>query len=100
MFDGCKDFGFFFKEVILCLCLSFADSSSSLCVLVSTVGKLCRLINEDVSEQVKQVLGPEDLQRYLFGKYHPELLKLKTFQTAHVMYLPCLEWHFRNNLTT
>ncbi|XP_021104852.1 centrosomal protein of 70 kDa isoform X6 [Heterocephalus glaber] len=38
------------------------DSSSSLCVLVSTVGKLCRLINEDVSEQVKQVLGPEDLQ--------------------------------------
>lgn len=38
------------------------DSSSSLCVLVSTVGKLCRLINEDVNEQVKQVLGPEDLQ--------------------------------------
>ncbi|XP_014707479.2 centrosomal protein of 70 kDa [Equus asinus] len=38
------------------------DSSSSLCVLVSTVGKLCRLINEDVSEQVTQVLGPEDLQ--------------------------------------
>nr|XP_045370680.1 centrosomal protein of 70 kDa isoform X3 [Camelus bactrianus] len=39
------------------------DSSSSLCVLVSTVGKLCRLINEDVNEQVMQVLGPEDLQR-------------------------------------
>ncbi|ELW48583.1 Centrosomal protein of 70 kDa [Tupaia chinensis] len=38
------------------------DSSSSLCVLVSTVGKLCKLINEDVNEQVKQVLGPEDLQ--------------------------------------
>lgn len=38
------------------------DSSSSLCVLVSTVGKLCRLINEDVSEQVTRVLGPEDLQ--------------------------------------
>uniref|UniRef100_A0A8C2V009 Centrosomal protein of 70 kDa n=1 Tax=Chinchilla lanigera TaxID=34839 RepID=A0A8C2V009_CHILA len=38
------------------------DSSSSLCMLVSTVGKLCRLINEDVNEQVKQVLGPEDLQ--------------------------------------
>ncbi|XP_075861301.1 centrosomal protein of 70 kDa isoform X3 [Microcebus murinus] len=38
------------------------DSSSSLCVLVSTVGKLCRLINENVNEQVKQVLGPEDLQ--------------------------------------
>ncbi|XP_033615445.1 centrosomal protein of 70 kDa isoform X3 [Fukomys damarensis] len=38
------------------------DSSSSLCVLVSTVGKLCRLVNEDVNEQVKQVLGPEDLQ--------------------------------------
>lgn len=42
------------------------DSSSSLCVLVSTVGKLCRLINEDVNEQIMQVLGPEDLQRYLF----------------------------------
>ncbi|XP_073755524.1 centrosomal protein of 70 kDa isoform X3 [Callorhinus ursinus] len=38
------------------------DSSSSLCVLVNTVGKLCRLINEDVNEQVMQVLGPEDLQ--------------------------------------
>ncbi|XP_066101633.1 centrosomal protein of 70 kDa isoform X1 [Saccopteryx bilineata] len=38
------------------------DSSSSLCVLVSTVGKLCRLINEDVNELVMQVLGPEDLQ--------------------------------------
>ncbi|CAO2633875.1 Centrosomal protein of 70 kDa [Lemmus lemmus] len=38
------------------------DSSTSLCVLVSTVGKLCKIINEDVNEQVKQVLGPEDLQ--------------------------------------
>ncbi|XP_070650251.1 centrosomal protein of 70 kDa isoform X2 [Bos indicus] len=38
------------------------DSSSSLCVLVSTVGKLCRLINEDVNEKIMQVLGPEDLQ--------------------------------------
>ncbi|CAO2580163.1 Centrosomal protein of 70 kDa [Lemmus lemmus] len=38
------------------------DSSSSLCVLVSTVGKLCKIINEDVNEQVNQVLGPEDLQ--------------------------------------
>ncbi|XP_049566055.1 centrosomal protein of 70 kDa isoform X3 [Orcinus orca] len=38
------------------------DSSSSLCVLVSTVGKLCRLVNEDVNEQVMQVLGPKDLQ--------------------------------------
>ncbi|XP_047591858.1 centrosomal protein of 70 kDa isoform X2 [Lutra lutra] len=38
------------------------DSSSSLCVLVNTVGKLCKLINEDVNEQVMQVLGPEDLQ--------------------------------------
>ncbi|XP_011916710.1 PREDICTED: centrosomal protein of 70 kDa isoform X5 [Cercocebus atys] len=32
------------------------DSSSSLCVLVSTVGKLCRLINEDVNEQIMQKL--------------------------------------------
>lgn len=38
------------------------DNSSSLCVLVSTVGKLCRLINEDMNEQVVQVLGPQDLQ--------------------------------------
>ncbi|XP_065798962.1 centrosomal protein of 70 kDa isoform X1 [Muntiacus reevesi] len=38
------------------------DSSSSLCVLVSTVGKLCKLINEDVNEKIMQVLGPEDLQ--------------------------------------
>uniref|UniRef100_A0A8D1J750 Centrosomal protein of 70 kDa n=1 Tax=Sus scrofa TaxID=9823 RepID=A0A8D1J750_PIG len=55
------------------------DSSSSLCVLVSTVGKLCRLINEDVTEKVMQVLGPEDLQRYLFkkkvAKYDPEYLE-------------------------
>ncbi|NP_001017470.1 centrosomal protein of 70 kDa isoform X4 [Rattus norvegicus] len=38
------------------------DSSSSLCMVVSTVGKLCKMINEDVSEQIKRVLGPEDLQ--------------------------------------
>ncbi|OBS66378.1 hypothetical protein A6R68_05084, partial [Neotoma lepida] len=38
------------------------DSSSSLYVVVSTVGKLCKIINEDVNKQVKQVLGPEDLQ--------------------------------------
>ncbi|XP_054556762.1 centrosomal protein of 70 kDa isoform X2 [Talpa occidentalis] len=38
------------------------DSSASLCVLVDTVGKLCRLVNEDINEQVMQVLGPEDLQ--------------------------------------
>lgn len=31
-------------------------------MLVSTVGKLCRLINEDVNEKIMQVLGPEDLQ--------------------------------------
>lgn len=31
-------------------------------MVVSTVGKLCEIINKDVSEQVKQVLGPEDLQ--------------------------------------
>lgn len=31
-------------------------------MVVSTVGKLCKIINEDVNEQVKQVLGPEDLQ--------------------------------------
>ncbi|XP_057595550.1 centrosomal protein of 70 kDa isoform X2 [Hippopotamus amphibius kiboko] len=48
------------------------DRSTSLCVLVSTVEKLCRLVNEDVNEQVMQVLGPEDLQRFYtatYGKY-------------------------------
>ena len=64
---------------ILSFYFSFADSSSSLCVLVSTVGKLCRLINEDVTEKVMQVLGPEDFQRYLFkkkvAKYDPEYLE-------------------------
>ncbi|KAM9601621.1 centrosomal protein of 70 kDa isoform 12-T16 [Trichechus inunguis] len=38
------------------------DSSTSLYVLVSTVGKLCRLIIDGVNEQVKQLLGPEELQ--------------------------------------
>lgn len=38
------------------------DSSSSLCVMVSTVEKLCKLVNDGMNEQVKQVLGPEDLQ--------------------------------------
>lgn len=37
------------------------DSLSSWCVLVSTAEKLCRLINEDVTEQGKKVPGPEDL---------------------------------------
>lgn len=54
---------------VLCFHFSFADSSSSLCVLVSTVGKLCKIINEDVNEQIKQVLGPEDLQRYMLEMY-------------------------------
>ena len=67
--NSLKIFSFYF---------SFADSSSSLCVLVSTVGKLCRLINEDVNEKIMQVLGPEDLQRYYFkkvAKYCPECLE-------------------------
>ncbi|XP_060241432.1 centrosomal protein of 70 kDa isoform X1 [Meriones unguiculatus] len=38
------------------------DSSSSLYMVVSTVGKLCKIIKEEVNEQVKKVLGPEDLQ--------------------------------------
>ncbi|XP_060052416.1 centrosomal protein of 70 kDa isoform X2 [Erinaceus europaeus] len=38
------------------------DNSTSLCVLVSTVGKLCSMLNEDINEQVMQVLGPEDLE--------------------------------------
>ncbi|KAM4821626.1 centrosomal protein of 70 kDa isoform 2-T3 [Thomomys bottae] len=38
------------------------DSSSSLCVLVSTVGRLCQLIQEDMNDQVTRVLGPEDLE--------------------------------------
>ncbi|XP_004712176.1 centrosomal protein of 70 kDa isoform X1 [Echinops telfairi] len=38
------------------------DSCTSVYVLVNAVGKLCRLVNKGVSEQVKQILGPEDLQ--------------------------------------
>ncbi|XP_004603000.2 centrosomal protein of 70 kDa isoform X1 [Sorex araneus] len=38
------------------------DNSSSLYVLVDTVGKLCRLVNEGIKDQVVQVLGPEDVQ--------------------------------------
>ncbi|XP_075402965.1 centrosomal protein of 70 kDa [Tenrec ecaudatus] len=37
------------------------DSCTSLYVLVNAVGKLCRLVNKGVNEQVKQILGPEDL---------------------------------------
>ncbi|XP_007945693.1 centrosomal protein of 70 kDa [Orycteropus afer afer] len=49
------------------------DSSTSLCVLVSTVGKLCRLIKEGINEQVKQVLGPADLQSIIHKlKEHDE----------------------------
>lgn len=43
------------------------DSPSCLCVVVSTVGKLCKMINEDVNEQVKQVFGIEDLH------YHQQI---------------------------
>ncbi|XP_020841781.1 centrosomal protein of 70 kDa isoform X2 [Phascolarctos cinereus] len=38
------------------------DNSLSLSVLVNTVGKLCKIINEDVSKHVQQVLGTQDIQ--------------------------------------
>ncbi|XP_001375700.1 centrosomal protein of 70 kDa isoform X1 [Monodelphis domestica] len=38
------------------------DNSSSLSVLVNTVGKLCKIINEDVSKHIEQVLGTQDIQ--------------------------------------
>ncbi|XP_068919989.1 centrosomal protein of 70 kDa isoform X2 [Petaurus breviceps papuanus] len=38
------------------------DNSSSLSVLVNTVGKLCKIINEDVGKHVQQVLGTQDIQ--------------------------------------
>ncbi|XP_036602802.1 centrosomal protein of 70 kDa isoform X6 [Trichosurus vulpecula] len=38
------------------------DNSSSLSVLVNTVGKLCKIINEDVAKHVQQVLGTQDIQ--------------------------------------
>ncbi|KAM7328146.1 hypothetical protein ACRRTK_012238 [Alexandromys fortis] len=39
------------------------DSQSSLCVVVSTVGKLCKMINEDVNEQCGPQTGTVQLQR-------------------------------------
>ncbi|XP_043853886.1 centrosomal protein of 70 kDa isoform X3 [Dromiciops gliroides] len=38
------------------------DNSSSLSVLVNTIGKLCKIINEDVGKHVQQVLGTQDIQ--------------------------------------
>ncbi|XP_072469646.1 centrosomal protein of 70 kDa isoform X5 [Notamacropus eugenii] len=38
------------------------DNSSSLSVLVNTVGKLCKIINEDLGRHVQQVLGTQDIQ--------------------------------------
>ncbi|XP_051841590.1 centrosomal protein of 70 kDa isoform X3 [Antechinus flavipes] len=38
------------------------DNSSSLSVLVNTVGKLYEIINEDVGKHVQQVLGTQDIQ--------------------------------------
>ncbi|XP_040492699.1 centrosomal protein of 70 kDa isoform X2 [Ursus maritimus] len=75
------------------------DSSSSLCMLVNTVGKLCRLVNEDVNEQVMQVLGPEDLQSIInkleeheeffpaFQAFTNDLLEIlgsRSFQTVNL----------------
>ncbi|XP_073887238.1 centrosomal protein of 70 kDa isoform X9 [Macaca fascicularis] len=69
------------------------DSSSSLCVLVSTVGKLCRLINEDVNEQIMQVLGPEDLQSIIYKlEEHEEFFP--AFQAFTNDLLEILEWLF------
>nr|XP_016797534.1 centrosomal protein of 70 kDa isoform X3 [Pan troglodytes] len=69
------------------------DSSSSLCVLVSTVGKLCRLINEDVNEQVMQVLGPEDLQSIIYKlEEHEEFFP--AFRAFTNDLLEILEWLF------
>ncbi|XP_074157744.1 centrosomal protein of 70 kDa isoform X7 [Sminthopsis crassicaudata] len=39
------------------------DNSSSLSVLVNTVGKLYEIISEDVGKYVQQVLGTQDIQR-------------------------------------
>ncbi|KAM9031783.1 centrosomal protein of 70 kDa isoform 5-T8 [Sarcophilus harrisii] len=38
------------------------DNSSSLSVLVNTVGKLYEIINEDVGKHVQQILGTQDIQ--------------------------------------
>ncbi|XP_074070968.1 centrosomal protein of 70 kDa [Macrotis lagotis] len=38
------------------------DNSSSLSVLVNTVGKLCKIINEDIGKHIQQVLGTQDIQ--------------------------------------
>ncbi|KAM4669421.1 centrosomal protein of 70 kDa isoform 2-T2 [Amazona ochrocephala] len=41
------------------------DSSAPPTVVVNTVGKLCDIINENVTEQVQQLLGTQDIHRYL-----------------------------------
>ncbi|XP_057354762.1 centrosomal protein of 70 kDa isoform X4 [Manis pentadactyla] len=76
------------------------DRSSSLCVLVSTVAKLCRLINEDMNAQVMQVLGPEDLQSIIkkleeheeffpaFQAFTSDLLEILGLQGAERRRLP------------
>lgn len=47
----------------------FPDSSVPPTVVVDTVGKLCDIINENVNEQVQQLLGTQDIHRYL-GLFH------------------------------
>jgi len=34
-------------------------------VVVDTVGKLCAVINESVTEQVQQLLGTQDIHRFV-----------------------------------
>ncbi|KAI2531704.1 centrosomal protein 70, partial [Homo sapiens] len=54
---------------------------------------LCRLINEDVNEQVMQVLGPEDLQSIIYKlEEHEEFFP--AFQAFTNDLLEILEWLF------
>ncbi|NXY89986.1 CEP70 protein, partial [Alcedo cyanopectus] len=41
------------------------DSSAPPTLVVDTVGKLCDIINEKVPQQVQQLLGPQDIHRYV-----------------------------------
>lgn len=42
----------------------FLDPSAPPSVLVNTVGSLCNLLNEEVTWQVEQLLGTQDIERY------------------------------------
>ncbi|KAM7153451.1 centrosomal protein of 70 kDa isoform 2-T4 [Macrochelys suwanniensis] len=90
------------------------DHSAPPAILVNTVGKLCKVINENVTGQVEQLLGTQDIQRYLgfynrcnntrlsyenwlgllynFQHHHFKLLHKWTGELASGKYVSRLHW--------